>query len=120
MAAGRCPEIATALRHEVIEAHEDDVSGDVHSDERRKTEHGSAATTFTGSAAGRSDSSRAVRASARARDAARRRPDLLHPQTMTVTAVAQSIDQFRERFIRITQRGRRAHRRPRRDRQRRR
>jgi hypothetical protein len=57
---GTMPEITSALRHEVIEAHEDDVSGDVHSEERRKTEHGSAATTFTGSAAGRSDSSRAV------------------------------------------------------------
>jgi len=57
---GTMPEIATALRHEVIEAHEDDVTGDVHSEERRKTEHGSAATTFSGSAAGRSDTSRAV------------------------------------------------------------
>lgn len=57
---GTMPEIATALRHEVIEAHEDDVSGDVHSEERRKTEHGSAATAFTGSTAGKSDSSRAV------------------------------------------------------------
>jgi hypothetical protein len=55
---GTMPEIASALRHEVIEAHEDDVSGDVHSEERRKTEHGSAATAFTGSAAGRSDKSR--------------------------------------------------------------
>lgn len=57
---GTMPEIASALRHEVIEAHEDDVSGDVHSEDRRKTERGSAATTFTGAAAGRSDSSRAV------------------------------------------------------------
>jgi hypothetical protein len=57
---GTMPDIAKALRHEVVEAHEDDVSGDVHSDERRKTEHGNAATAFTRSAAGRSDSSRAV------------------------------------------------------------
>ena len=57
---GTMPEIATALRHEIIEAHEDDVSGDVHSEERRKTEHGSAATAFTGGTAGKSDSSRAV------------------------------------------------------------
>jgi len=57
---GTMPEIATALRREVVEAHEDDVSGDVHSDDRRKTEHGSAATTFTGGTAARSESSRAV------------------------------------------------------------
>jgi hypothetical protein len=57
---GTMPEIASALRREVIEAHEDDVSGDVHSEERRKTERGSAATAFTGGAARRSDSSRAV------------------------------------------------------------
>ncbi len=57
---GTMPDIAAALRHEVVEAHEDDVSGDVHSDERRKTEHGSAATAFTHSAAGQSDGSRAV------------------------------------------------------------
>jgi uncharacterized membrane protein len=57
---GVMPDIAEALRHEVVEAHEDDVSGDVHSDERRKTEHGNAATAFTHSAAGQSDGSRAV------------------------------------------------------------
>ena len=57
---GVMPEIAAALRHEVVEAHEDDVSGDVHSDERRKTERGSAATAFTHGAAGQSDGSRAV------------------------------------------------------------
>jgi hypothetical protein len=57
---GTMPEIAAALRHEVVEAHEDDVSGDVHSDERRKTERGRAATAFTRSAEGRSDGSRAV------------------------------------------------------------
>ena len=56
---GTMPEIAKALRHEIIEAHEDDVSGDVHSDTRRKTERGSAATTFTRSAAGQSDGTRA-------------------------------------------------------------
>ena len=54
------PDIAKALRHEVIEAHEDDVSGDVHSEERRKTERGTAATTYSRTAAGRFDGSRAV------------------------------------------------------------
>lgn len=57
---GTMADIATALRHEIIEAHEDDVSGDVHSDARRKTERGSAATTFTRSAAGQSDGTRAA------------------------------------------------------------
>lgn len=57
---GTMPEIAAALRHEVVEANEDDVSGDVHSDERRKTERGSAATAFSRTTAGRSDDSRAV------------------------------------------------------------
>ena len=97
---------ATALRHEVIEAHEDDVTGDVHSEERRKTERGSAATAYTEARAGRSDTQPRRRAASCAGDAASRRPDLLHPQTMTVTAVAQSIDQFRERFSRITRRSR--------------
>jgi hypothetical protein len=58
--AGTMVEIANALRHEVIEAHEDDVSGDVQSDARRKTERGSAATAFTRSAAGQSDATRAA------------------------------------------------------------
>ena len=57
---GTMPEIAKALRHEVIEAHEDDVSGDVHSEDRRKTERGTAATTYSRSAVGHSDGSRAV------------------------------------------------------------
>ena len=57
---GTMPDIAKALRHEVIEAHEDDVSGDVHSEERRKTERGTAATTYSRAAAGQSDGSRAV------------------------------------------------------------
>lgn len=57
---GTMPEIAQALRREVIEAHEDDVSGDVHSEERRKTEHGTAATGYTHTAAGHSDGSRAI------------------------------------------------------------
>jgi len=49
---GTMPEIASALRHETIEANEDDVTGGVHTDERRKTEHGTAATLFSrGSAA---------------------------------------------------------------------
>jgi hypothetical protein len=57
---GTMPEIAKALRHEVVEAHEDDVSGDVHSEDRRKTEHGTASTAYSRSAAGHSDGSRAV------------------------------------------------------------
>ena len=57
---GTMADIAKSLRHEIIEAHEDDVSGDVHSDTRRKTERGSAATTFTRSAAGQSDGTRAA------------------------------------------------------------
>jgi hypothetical protein len=56
---GTMPDIAKALRHEIIEANEDDVSGDVDSDARRKTERGSATTTFTRSAAGQSDGTRA-------------------------------------------------------------
>jgi hypothetical protein len=57
---GTMPDIAKALRHEVVEAHEDDVSGDVHSEDRRKTEHGTAATAYSRSAVGHSDGSRAV------------------------------------------------------------
>ena len=57
---GTMAEIAKSLRHEVIEANEDDVSGDVHSDARRKTDRGSATTTFTRSAAGQSDGTRAA------------------------------------------------------------
>jgi hypothetical protein len=46
------PEIANALRHETIEANEDDVTGGAHTDARRNTDHGTAATLFTrGSAA---------------------------------------------------------------------
>ena len=44
---GTMPEIANALRHETIEANEDDVTGGVHTDARRKTEHGTATTAFT-------------------------------------------------------------------------
>jgi hypothetical protein len=57
---GTMPEITKALRHEVIEAHEDDVTGDVHSEDRRKTERGSAATAYARSAVGHSDGSRAA------------------------------------------------------------
>jgi hypothetical protein len=57
---GTMPEIAKALRHEVIEAHEDDVTGDVHSEDRRKTERGAAATAYSRNAVGHSDGSRAV------------------------------------------------------------
>ena len=80
---GTMPDIAEALRHEVVEANEDDVSGDVHSDERRKTERGSAATAFTRGAAGRSMPARAVARRPRPGDAPRRHSDLFHPQTMT-------------------------------------
>ncbi|MDP9323443.1 MAG: hypothetical protein M3P13_07385 [Acidobacteriota bacterium] len=51
--------ISKALRHEIIEANEDDVSGDVHTAERRQTERGKAAATFTGSASGTFDATRA-------------------------------------------------------------
>jgi hypothetical protein len=57
---GTMPDIAKALRHEVIEANEDDVTGDVHSEERRKTERGTAATTYARGAVGHSDGSRAA------------------------------------------------------------
>ena len=51
--------ISKALRHEIIEANEDDVTGDVHTDARRQTGRGKAAATFTGSAAGTFDATRA-------------------------------------------------------------
>jgi hypothetical protein len=53
------PEITSALRHETIEANEDDVTGGVHTDERRKTEHGTAATLFTRGSAATFESGRA-------------------------------------------------------------
>ena len=56
---GTMAEISKALRHEIIEAHEDDVTGNVQTEERRKTDRGKAAATFTGSAAGTSDVTRA-------------------------------------------------------------
>jgi len=56
---GTMAEISRALRHEIIEAHEDDVTGDVRTDARRQTEHGKAAATFTGGAAGTFDATRA-------------------------------------------------------------
>jgi hypothetical protein len=56
--AATAPKVSEALRHEIIEAHEDDVSADVRTDTRRKTERGRAATTFTGSAAGTFDGAR--------------------------------------------------------------
>jgi hypothetical protein len=58
-AGGTMPEIASALRHEVIEANEDDVSSDVQTEERRKTERGEATATFTGGAAATFDGARA-------------------------------------------------------------
>jgi hypothetical protein len=56
--AATAPKVSEALRHEIIEAHEEDVSADVQTDTRRKTERGRAATTFTGSAAGTFDGAR--------------------------------------------------------------
>jgi hypothetical protein len=58
-AGGTMAGISKALRHEIIEANEDDVTGDVHTDARRQTERGKAAATFTGAAAGTSDATRA-------------------------------------------------------------
>jgi hypothetical protein len=57
---GTMPEIANALRHEIIEANEDDVTGGVHTDARRKTEHGTAATLFTRGSAAAFDNGRAT------------------------------------------------------------
>ena len=56
---GTMAEISKALRHEIIEANEDDVTGDVHTDARRKTDRGKATATFTGSGAGAFDATRA-------------------------------------------------------------
>jgi hypothetical protein len=56
---GTMPGISKALRQEIIEANEDDVAGDVHTEARRQTERGKAAATFTGSAAGTFDATRA-------------------------------------------------------------
>jgi hypothetical protein len=53
--AAIAPKISEALRHEIIEAHDEDVNADVQSDTRRLTERGRAATTFTGTAAGAFD-----------------------------------------------------------------
>jgi hypothetical protein len=58
-AGGTMAEISKALRHEIIEANEDDVTGDAHTDARRQTERGKAAATFTGTAAGTFDATRA-------------------------------------------------------------
>ena len=57
---GTMPDIANALRHETIEANEDDVTGGVHTDARRKTEHGTAATQFTRSSAAAFENGRAT------------------------------------------------------------
>ena len=53
------PKISEALRHEIIEAHDEDVNADVQTDTRRLTERGRAATTFTGTAAGAFDGAQA-------------------------------------------------------------
>ena len=57
--AGTMPELSSALRHEVIEANEDDVSSDMQTEQRRKTERGEATATFTGGAAASFDGARA-------------------------------------------------------------
>jgi hypothetical protein len=57
--AGTMPELSSALRHEVIEANEDDISSDMQTEERRKTERGEATATFTGGAAASFDGARA-------------------------------------------------------------
>ena len=56
---GTMPDISRALRHEVIEANEDDVSSNVQTEARRKTERGQAGAAFTGSAAAAFDGARA-------------------------------------------------------------
>ena len=53
------PALSSALRHEVIEANEDDVSSDMETEQRRKTERGEATATFTGGAAASFDGARA-------------------------------------------------------------
>jgi hypothetical protein len=55
---GTMPDISRALRHEVIEANEDDVSSNVQTEARRKTERGEAGAAFTGSAAAAFDGAR--------------------------------------------------------------
>jgi hypothetical protein len=56
---GTMPDISRALRHEVIEANEDDLSSNVQTEARRKTERGQAGAAFTGSAAAAFDGARA-------------------------------------------------------------
>jgi hypothetical protein len=57
---GTMPEIANALRHETIEANEDDVTGGVHTDTRRKTEHGTVTAVFTRASAAAFENGRAT------------------------------------------------------------
>jgi hypothetical protein len=57
---GTAPEIANALRHETIEANEDDVTGGVHTDARRKTQRGSASALYTRAAAAAFENGRAT------------------------------------------------------------
>ena len=57
---GTMPDIAAALRHETIEANEDDVTGGVHTDARRTTEHGTAATVFSHGTAATFENGRAA------------------------------------------------------------
>jgi len=59
-AKGTMPEIANALRHETIEANEDDVTGGMHTDARRKTERGSASALYTRGTAAAFESGRAT------------------------------------------------------------
>jgi hypothetical protein len=57
--AATMPEISSALRHEIIEAHDEDVSSDMQTEARRKTERGEATASFTGGAAATFDGARA-------------------------------------------------------------
>jgi hypothetical protein len=57
---GTMPEIANALRQETIEANEDDVTGGMHTDARRKTERGSASAVYTRGAASAFENGRAT------------------------------------------------------------
>jgi hypothetical protein len=56
---GTMPEMTQTLRHEIIEANEDDLSSDMQTEARRRTERGQATATFTGAAAAAFDGARA-------------------------------------------------------------
>jgi hypothetical protein len=59
-AEGRPTELANALRQEVVEANTDNTGDNVNAPVRRRTEEGHASATFTNSASGKSDRSRAT------------------------------------------------------------